>query len=78
MIYDIAVGAFIALVAFDVVQTLADRVHYKIHSMQRAKRLRALIDEWDSSQHEYQFGLPPKKTTTKKAPAKKKPATKRK
>ena len=73
MIYDIAVGAFIALVLFDLVGYLAKEITYKIQSKRRAEQLREFIESLD----EQEFAFSPAKPC-KKAVAKKKTATKRK
>ena len=74
MIYDIAVGAFIALVVFDLVTHLAHLLAHKIQTKQRIAKLKQLMDEWDDLD-EYQFGpVKPRK----KAAVKKKAVAKRK
>lgn len=73
MIYDIAVGAFIALVLFDLVGYLAKEITYRIQSKRRAEQLREFIESLD----EQEFAFSPAKPR-KKAVAKKKTATKRK
>lgn len=73
MIYDIAVGAFIALVLFDLVGFLAKEITYKIQAKRRAEQLREFIESLD----EQEFAFSPAKPR-KKAVAKKKTATKRK
>lgn len=74
MIYDIAVGAFIALVLFDLVTHLAHLLAHKIQTKQRVAKLKRLMDEWDDMD-EYVFSSPKPR---KKAATKKKATTKRK
>jgi len=71
MIYDIAVGAFIALAAFDLVSYAAGKIAYQVTMKQRAKKLQELMDSWD----DIQFSKPKPR---KKAAVKKKVVTKRK
>ena len=73
MIYDIAVGAFIALVVFDLVGFLAKEITYKIQVKHRAEQLREFIESIDKQE----FAFSPAKPR-KKAAAKKKTAAKRK
>lgn len=73
MIYDIAVGAFIALVVFDLVGFLAKEITYKIQAKRRAEQLREFIESMD----EQEFAFSPAKTR-KKAVVKKKTPAKRK
>lgn len=71
MIYDIAVGAFIALAAFDLVTYIAHKIAYQVTMKQRAKKLQELMHSWD----DIQFSKP---KSRKKAQVKKKAVAKRK
>jgi len=73
MIYDIAVGAFIALVLFDLVGYLAKEITYRIQVRRRAEQLREFIESMDDQE----FAFRPAKAR-KKTVAKKKTAAKRK
>jgi hypothetical protein len=73
MIYDIAVGAFIALVLFDLVGYLAKEITYRIQLKRRAEQLREFIESMDEQEFQFSSAKP-----RKKAVAKKKTATKRK
>lgn len=64
MIYDIAVGAFIALAVFDLVSYAAGKIAYQVTLKQRAKKVQEIFDSWD----DIQFSQPKPR---KKAPAKK-------
>ena len=73
MIYDIAVGAFIALVLFDLVGYLAKEITYRIQIKRRAEQLREFMESLDDQEYAFTPAKP-----RKKAVAKKKTATKRK
>ena len=69
MIYDIAVGAFIALAAFDLVSYAAGKIAYQVTMKQRAKKLQELMHSWDDiqfSKPKPRKKAPAKKTTTKR------------
>ena len=74
MIYDIAVGAFIALVVYDLVAHLAHQLAHQVQAKQRVAKLKRLMDEWDDMD-EYVFDKPKPR---KKASVKKKAVAKRK
>lgn len=73
MIYDIAVGAFIALVLFDLVGYLAKEITYRIQVKRRTEQLREFMESLDDQEYAFAPAKP-----RKKAVAKKKTATKRK
>jgi hypothetical protein len=73
MIYDIAVGAFIALVLFDLVGYLAKEITYRIQLRRRAEQLREFMESVDEQNFQFRSTKPRKKAITKK-----KTATKRK
>ena len=73
MIYDIAVGAFIALVLFDLVGYLAKEITYRIQVKRRTEQLREFMESLDDQEYAFTPAKPRKKTV-----AKKKTATKRK
>ena len=69
MIYDIAVGAFIALVLFDLVGYLAKEITYRIQSKRRAEQLREFIESMDEQEFQFSSTKPLKKAVTKKKTA---------
>lgn len=73
MIYDIAVGAFIALAVYDLVAHLSHLLAHKVQTKQRVAKLKRLIDEWDDME-EYVFDKPQPR---KKAAVKKKAVAKK-
>lgn len=64
MIYDIAVGAFIALALYDLVAHIAKDIAYRVNARQRVKKLQEMFEDWE----EYTFEQP--KTRKKAAPKK--------
>ena len=74
MIYDIAVGAFIALAAYDFISHAAEYIYNRSMDASRRRKLEAIMDEWWDT--EYLFGeskpkvkaKPIKKTAVKKKP----------
>jgi len=65
MIYDIAVGAFLALAVYDLVAHLAHHLAHQVQAKQRVNKLKRLMDEWDDMD-EYVFDKPRKKAAVKK------------
>jgi hypothetical protein len=69
MIYDIAVGAFIALVLFDLVGYLAKEITYRIQIKRRAEQLREFMESVDEQNFQFRSAKPRKKAVTKKKTA---------
>lgn len=69
MIYDIAVGAFIALVLFDLVGYLAKEITYRIQLRRRAEQLREFMESVDEQNFQFRSVKPRKKATAKKKTA---------
>ena len=75
MIYDIAMGALIALTVYNVLDHIAKEIAIRINQKRRSVQLRKLIDSWDDEYEDYQFST---HKPSKKAPPKKKATAKRK
>ena len=75
MIYDIALGAFIALAAHDLISHLAHQLVIQIRVRRRIKNLDNIMDTWGYESEGYVFSPV---TTRKKATTKKKAVAKRK
>jgi ABC-type protease/lipase transport system fused ATPase/permease subunit len=79
MVLEIALGAFLGLVIFDIVKDLSEFLSTKYQARQSRKRLQQFLEELhDEPRYEYKLPTPKRKPAVKKAAAKKKPATKRK
>jgi hypothetical protein len=79
MVLEIALGAFLGLVIFDVVKDVSDFLSTKWRAHQSRKRLEQFLDELhDAPRYEYKLPASKRKPVAKKAAAKKKPVKKRK
>jgi hypothetical protein len=72
MIYEIAVGAFIALAVYDLVSELAEEINYRINAKRRSARAKQLLEALSLEPYVYS----PAKPVRKKAAAKPKPRKK--
>jgi hypothetical protein len=76
MIFEIAVGAFIALAVYDLIGELAEEIHYRINAKRRASRAKQLLEALSLEPYVYTPAKPARKKAAtkprKKAVAKRK------